>query len=251
MIKPLSPHHALSIPKMFSNYYNYTWKDTDIWNETHQRPSSFTFPSKNAIKDIWGTLSYVQLLPIQHIPLCFFHTAIHLLKPYECSIAMWSSISWPNRNVCFEVSKRDEQKYLNECSFAMWSSISWGTKKVFCWDVDTGMEESFVPRVIVTEKLVRFRKSLSIEGDMLRNIKVDVKKFFWCVMWCVTREWFVWVLKVGVLLLFCEVFWWIAVCFTCDVCLLGRELWSWLALPCCHCQKFRAGADILICEFKQ
>ena len=29
---------------------------------------------------------------------------------YECSFAMWSSISWPSRNVCFEVSKRGEQK---------------------------------------------------------------------------------------------------------------------------------------------
>ena len=40
------------------------------------------------------------------------------------------------------------------------------------------MEEPLMPRVIVARKVVRFWKSLFKEGDMLGNIKVDVKIFF-------------------------------------------------------------------------
>ena len=59
----------------------------------------------------------------------------------ECSFAMWSSISWPSRNVCFEVSKRGEQKYLvDECSFPMWSSISWPSRNV-CFEVSKRGEQ--------------------------------------------------------------------------------------------------------------
>ena len=38
---------------------------------------------------------------------------------YECSFAMWPSMRRPSRNVCFEVSKSGEQKYLDECSCVM------------------------------------------------------------------------------------------------------------------------------------
>jgi hypothetical protein len=99
------------------------------------------FPSKSVNKII--TFKSTAISPFPRKQFSEFRILTQYPNALIKSFAMWSSISWPSRNVCFEVSKRGEEEYRYECSFAMWSSISWPSRNV-CFEVSKrGEEESY------------------------------------------------------------------------------------------------------------